>query len=157
MVLQKYPPTQCAHAYPQIGGSFYATPIVMSPFVKPAISYDEQVALLQSRGMFIDNAAKAVTTLRHVNCDRLRAYWAPFEVSKDAHHFRKGTTFDDIVALCTFDRNLRLLVFVAIERVEVSMRAVWAHNLAHEYGPFGYCKPEHFKPRKTMARCTLRT
>ncbi len=154
---KQYPPRLCASAYPQIGGSFHAEPIMMSPFVKPALRYDEQVALLQSRGMVIDNGAEAVTTLNRLNYYRLRAYWVPLEVGKDTHQFREGTTFDQVVHLYTFDRELRLLVLGAIERVEVSVRAIWAYNLAHEYGPFGYLQPEHFEPRKTMARCRLRS
>lgn len=36
---------------------------------------------------------------------------------------REDITFDDIMALYEFDRDLRALVFTAIARIEVSVRA----------------------------------
>lgn len=37
-----------------------------------------------------------------------------------------------------FDRELRLLILDAIERVEVSLRTQWAYHLAHDYGAHAY-------------------
>ena len=51
------------------------------PFNKPATTYDEQVALLQSRGMQLDDTAAAPFQLQHLNYYRLGAYWLPFEAN----------------------------------------------------------------------------
>lgn len=44
------------------------------PFGKPATTYAEQVALLQERGMVIDDPAAAQFYLQHLNYYRLGAY-----------------------------------------------------------------------------------
>lgn len=44
-----------------------------------------------------------------------------------------------------FDRELRLLVLDAIERVEISVRTQWAYHFSHQYGPHGYLEHQHFK------------
>jgi abortive infection bacteriophage resistance protein len=114
-------------------------------FSKPALSISDQIALLQRRGMIVPDAAKAEHYLRHVSYYRLRAYWLPFEQTSDVdgdHLFADGTNFDDVLSLYIFDRQLRLLVMDAIERIEVSLRGVWAHHLATKYGPHGYLEPE---------------
>ena len=90
---------------------------------------------------------KAEHYLRHISYYRLRAYWLPFEQTGAAdgeHSFRPGTSFDDVLSLYIFDRQLRLLVMDAIERIEVSLRAVWAHHLVMKYGPHGYLDPARY-------------
>lgn len=113
-------------------------------FAKPPLSIADQIALLERRGMAIPDRARAEHYLQHVSYYRLRAYWLPFEqpapVNGD-HMFRDGTSIDDAVALYVFDRQLRLLVMDAIERIEVSLRGAWAYHLAMKYGPHGYLDP----------------
>lgn len=104
------------------------------PFTKPATTNAQQVALLQRRGMLIADAATAVFYLQHLNYYRLGAYWLPFEADHATHRFRPGTRFEDVLNLYIFDRELRLLVLDAIERVEVSVRTQWAYQLAHRHG-----------------------
>ena len=103
-------------------------------FNKPAITHAQQVALLQQRGMNIAAAAEAEFYLRHLNYYRLGAYWLPFEANHATHQFKPGTCFKDVLNLYVFDRELRLLVLDAIERVEVSVRSQWAYQLGHIHG-----------------------
>jgi abortive infection bacteriophage resistance protein len=111
------------------------------PFGKPATTYTEQVELLQQRGMVIDDPAEAEFYLQHLNYYRLGAYWLPFEVDHATHRFRTGTRFADVLKLYVFDRELRLLVLDAIERVEVSVRSQWAYQMAHRHGPHAHLDP----------------
>jgi abortive infection bacteriophage resistance protein len=114
-------------------------------FTKPSLVIADQIALLEGRGMIVSDHAKAEHYLRHVSYYRLRAYWLPFEISpppeNGAHLFKSGTTFEDALELYVFDRQLRLLVMDAVERIEVSLRGSWAHHLAIAYGPHGYLDP----------------
>jgi abortive infection bacteriophage resistance protein len=114
-------------------------------FTKPAISIDDQIALLRRRGMVIDDEPRARHYLKHISYYRLRAYWLPFEVpaGDGDHAFHAGTKFDDVLNLYVFDRQLRLLVLDAIERVEVALRGQWAHHMAMTYGPHGYLDTTH--------------
>lgn len=108
------------------------------PFIKLALSFAQQVAVLQSRGMVVSDAAAAEFYLRHLNYYRLGAYWLPFEADHATHVFRPGTRFEDVLNLYVFDRELRLLVLDALERVEVSVRTQWAYQLAHCHGPHAH-------------------
>lgn len=108
------------------------------PFSKPALTYGEQLTQLEQRGMFIQDRSEAEFYLAHLNYYRLVGYWLPFEVDHSTHQFRPGTTFGDVLNLYIFDRELRLLVLDAIERVEVSARSRWAYEVAHRHGPHGY-------------------
>jgi abortive infection bacteriophage resistance protein len=115
-------------------------------FTKPPLTYQEQINLLLSRGMRIDNHGRARRYLAQLNYYRLAAYWLPFEQIHSTHSFKPGTTFDLVLDHYVFDRELRLLVMDAIERVEVSIRAEWAYHLAHTYGSHAHQDPSIFKP-----------
>lgn len=116
-------------------------------FSKPSTSIPDQIALLRRRGMVVDDTARARHYLQFISYYRLRAYWLPFEVQAENdgdHAFREGTSFEDMLALYIFDRELRLLVLDAIERVEVALRAQWAHHMAMAHGPHGYLDQGHY-------------
>ncbi|MDR3450363.1 MAG: Abi family protein [Alphaproteobacteria bacterium] len=104
------------------------------PYLKPATTYAEQIRKLRERGMLIADEEAAKIYLQHINYYRLGAYWLPFESDHAGHRFREGARFEDVVNLYVFDRELRLLLLDAIERVEVSARAQWAYRLGHMHG-----------------------
>lgn len=112
----------------------------MRHFIKPSKSIPDQIALLQERGMVIENAQQATWALSHISYYRLRAYWLYYETDPESgdHLFKDGTTLDAVLALYEFDRRLRLLLMDALERIEVAARGAWAHQMAMVYGPHGY-------------------
>lgn len=109
-------------------------------YTKPPLSFADQIALLQSRGMAVTDHGRTSRYLSHINYYRLRAYWMPFEqqAGNPNHSFQPGTTFDSALTLYIFDRKFRLLVLEAIERVEVSLRTNFAYVLAMKYGSHAY-------------------
>ncbi|WP_435102645.1 Abi family protein [Arhodomonas sp. AD133] len=107
-------------------------------FGKPATTIDQQIQILRDRGMRIDDPDRARHYLQHINYYRLTAYWLPFEADHDTHRFHPGTRFEAVLNLYVFDREFRLLLLDAIERVEVSVRTQWAYYMAQRYGPHAY-------------------
>ncbi|MFT5419916.1 MAG: abortive infection bacteriophage resistance protein [Candidatus Endobugula sp.] len=105
---------------------------------KPPKTFDEQLDLLISRGMQIADREKAIHSLSHINYYRLEAYWLPFETSRQPHQFFANTHIDTVINHYLFDRELRLLLLDAIERIEVSFRTQWAYHISHAYGSHGY-------------------
>ncbi len=103
-------------------------------FQKPPLDYSQQVALMQSRGLKIDCVDTAVNCLSHFNYYRFSAYLRTFEVDPSSHQIQLGTTFDDVLNVYLFDRDLRLLMLDAIEQLEVSLRTQLAYQLSHRYG-----------------------
>lgn len=122
-------------------------------FTKPATTYDQQIDRLIQRGMQIPDRDRARHYLSHLNYYRLGAYWLPFEADHATHRFSPETRFDDVVSLYVFDRELRLLVMDAIERLEVSVRTQWAYHLAHTYGPHAHMDAGLFKRSDGYRKC----
>jgi abortive infection bacteriophage resistance protein len=124
-------------------------------FTKPPTTLDDQVNTLIHRGMSVPDRNAAKTYLQHLNYYRLSGYWLPFEISHNTHQFHPGTEFNQIIDLYVFDRELRLLVLDAIERVEVSVRTQWAYQLSHKYGSHAHLNSGLFKDQnkylKTLA------
>lgn len=119
----------------------------MTQYGKPALTTEQQVDLLIRRGMRIADRVQAQHYLTHISYYRLRAYWLPFEqaaTNGQAHAFAAGTNFATVLAIYDFDRELRLLLIDAIERVEISLRTRLANELSLRYGPFAHEDAKHF-------------
>lgn len=121
----------------------------MAIYSKPSKSMTEQIALLEGRGLRIGDRAAAERALRFISYYRLRAYWLYFEADPldGSHQLRSGTTLEAVLALYEFDRELRLIVLDAMERIEVAVRGSWAHQLAMRHGSHGYLKPSLYPDR----------
>jgi len=114
-------------------------------FDKLPKTYQEQLDLLILRGMQVANPDRAIRYLSHLNYYRLAAYWLPYETDHATHRFKPGTSFDQVLESYLFDKQLRLLIMDAIERLEVSLRTQWSYHLAHQYGPHAHLNARLFK------------
>lgn len=113
-------------------------------YTKKALSASEQVSLLKSRGLIIADEKNAVHTLNHINYYRLSAYIYPLLKDKENHIFKENVSFQNIIDLYNFDRELRLLFLDAIERIEVSLRTNIIYVLSLKYGPFWLSNKDFF-------------
>ena len=88
----------------------------MKTYNKPALTIDQQIELLERRGLSIPDKVRTKKHLSNVSYYRMSAYMLPFRVldSNGIHQdqFVIGTSWDDIYNLYKFDRELRLLVFM---------------------------------------------
>ncbi len=118
-------------------------------YSKPSLTYTEQIQHLRDNGMAIPNHEEAEYWLRHVSYYRLSAYWLYFEHPKDqvGQRFKSQTSFDDVIALYDFDRNLRRLVMRGTEHVEVALRGSWAYQLGQIGGGHEYLDARHYSNR----------
>ena len=126
-------------------------------YTKPATSIDEQIALLKARGLICSDEDLVRRWLVTVGYYRLSAYWLPYEKPPPAGKtrsktFSAGTQFESIVDIYTFDRQLRLLVTEAIERIEIALRSSWTHRLALAGGPHAHMNAEFFSSGWSHAR-----
>lgn len=115
------------------------------PFNKPALSISQQIAQLESRGLIINDKTLAENALRNLNYYRLSGYWMYFENSRNPHHFKSGTKFEDILDLYNFDKELRSYVFEGISRFEVSLRTQISYQIGMKYGSHSYLDPSYAK------------
>lgn len=96
-------------------------------YTKRPLTLHQQVEKLQNRGLLIDDEQLAERYLSNISYYRFRAYTYPFQDNTNPaadHKFKKDDIhFSDIVDLYCFDRRLRSLMFNAIEKIEVAVRA----------------------------------
>jgi len=105
---------------------------------KPPLTFEQQADLLISRGLSAERDV-LISRLRAVNYYRLSGYIHPFRESDTV--IKTGTTLDTVWHHYIFDRQLRMVVMDAIERVEVAVRTQLAYLFAHRCGPFAYADP----------------
>ena len=121
----------------------------MERYNKPPLTYTEQVELLESRGMTVPDEKRAERLLANISYYRLSAYMLPYKQSENGtilDVFKDGTTWDMVYNLYVFDRKLRLLVFDAIERLEVAIRTQIIYQLSHKYGSHWQDRQDIFNP-----------
>lgn len=112
---------------------------------KPAYSIAEQIALLKQRGMLFRNEASAPHFLENISYYRLKGYWWDMQDDYTLHTLKPNTYFEDIFDRYNFDRHLRLILFDAIERIEIALRTKMIYHLAMSYGSLWYLNPAYFE------------
>lgn len=114
-------------------------------FNKTPTTYEQQIALLTKRNLNIPDIDRALRYLQQIGYYRLSAYFPPYQEIKD--QFNDGIYFDQILNTYRFDRELRLLVFDCIERIEIAIRSQINNVLAHKYkNSHWQDNPQIFKP-----------
>lgn len=131
----------------------------MAGYLKPWMSFEDQLNQLIQRGMTITDRALALECLSRIGYYRLSGYWYAFRERNDVimldggkkpsklkvtkvptDDFKPGATFQNAVDLYVFDKQLRLLAMDALERIEIGLRVDITHGLG-VLDPFAYMQP----------------
>lgn len=106
---------------------------------------EEQIALLESRGMKIEDKDKAKENLLDIGYYRLGFYWFPFEKTyprkvRRNHEFIDNTQLDYAIKLYYFDFDLRNIFLRYISRIEVNFRTTIIYHVSNTYkeNPYWY-------------------
>lgn len=103
-------------------------------YTKKPKSFLNQVKILKKRGLKINNIEKAEKVLENISYNRLSNYWFPFLAEpKEDEIFIKGTDFDTVFKTYQFDSELRLIMFYAIEQIEIAIRTQIIFHLSIKY------------------------
>lgn len=132
----------------------------MEIYNKQPLTYQQQIDLLKSRKLIIPDEERAKRHLANISYYRLSGYMLPYKQMQNGHFindFTLGTTWDDVYNLYVFDRKLRLLVFDAIERIEIALRTQIIYHMSITYGSHWQDDPSVFKPSKPVTRQDGRT
>lgn len=113
-------------------------------------SHGQQIELLRSRGMHIEDEAAARRALERVNYYRLSGYWYPYRErssndGKRLDGFVNGTSFEEVFALYEFDERLRAGVFTCLTPIELAFRSTLGHELGR-IDPLIHLKPNLLGP-----------
>jgi abortive infection bacteriophage resistance protein len=105
---------------------------------KKTFTIDEHINQLRERGLSITDEKLANHYLSQVSYYRLAGYWWPMQSNKEKHEFKPNSKFEDVVSLYNFDRELRILLFDVIEKIEISLRTKLIYHLSHEFDPWWF-------------------
>ncbi|MCX6879445.1 MAG: Abi family protein [Verrucomicrobia bacterium] len=115
-------------------------------YAKPPLPIENQADLLISRGL-VANRDELIGRLKALNYYRLSGYLYPFRAIGPAGErtdfFVPGTTLKLVWRRYNFDRRLRIILFDAIERIEVAVRTRLVYHFVLAHGPFGHLAPDH--------------
>lgn len=111
--------------------------------LKPALTIKQQIELLQSKGLIINNIEDASIFLRDNNYYRLNVYFHKLMNPQD--HFIPGTKFSKIVEIYKNDNYLRRNIFSILEPIEIKLKTRIAYFLGSKYGSDAFYRKDIYK------------
>lgn len=128
-------------------------------YAKPHIPYDQQVALLRSRGLAVEDPERAIQDLKRIGYYRLSGYLYPFrriDPERQAtgkrtrpqrlDSFVDGASLEDGVRLHDFDHRLAQVLLDGIQQIEIGLRVKIGYVLG-KHGPFAHLDTAELGPQ----------
>lgn len=110
---------------------------------KPALDIAGLIKHIRAKNIIIEDDKKAAFYLQTVSHHRLLPYLD--SLLRNHHHFPNQLTLDRVWELYCFDRDLRLLINDAIERIEVTFRTSLSETMSYHYSPHWFLEKRIFK------------
>jgi len=106
---------------------------------------DEQVGILQNKGLIIDDVDQVKEILLRENYFFINGYRHLF-LSENERVFISGTNFRELYAMFNFDRQIRNIIFKNVLIVENNMKSIFSYQLSKMYGyrETSYLSPSNF-------------
>lgn len=107
---------------------------------------DEQIEILKSKGLIIENLEEAKEILFRENYFFISGYRHLFMRSIKENRFIEGTTFDELYAMFLFDRRIRNIMFKYLLIIENNIKSIISYTLSKKYGfkEKDYLDPKNF-------------
>ena len=105
---------------------------------------DEQIDILRSRGLVINDVDKSKDILLRENYFFLSGYRHLFNRSWKDINFIPGTTFEELYSVFIFDRKLRNIFFQNLLIVENNIKSLISYQLSKKYG---FREKEYLDPK----------
>ncbi|SHE79944.1 Abortive infection bacteriophage resistance protein [Bacteroides luti] len=102
--------------------------------------------------MIIRDEAAAFKQLQHISYYRLKGYWWDMQFDRVNHTFAPGSYFEDTIDRYNFDRQLRLILFDAIEIIEIALRTKMIYHLSQTYGGLWYKNDNLVEKKETFTK-----
>ena len=115
---------------------------------------DEQIDILQNKGLVIKDEAKAREVLLRENYFFISGYRHLFMKKENKGTFLPGTTFEELYATFLFDRAIRNTFFKNILIVENNIKSIMSYQLSKKYGfkEKDYLDPKNFSQDSLQLR-----
>ncbi len=106
-------------------------------FDKPFKTYEEQLSILESRNIQIDNRDFAIKVLGSLSYYTIiNGYKNTFLSVKGTDNFVKGTNFEDLYTLHTIDVNINNIILKYILYVERYLKTRISYIISKQYGVY---------------------
>ena len=112
--------------------------------IKTFKTLDEQIAILENRGLIITNYEKTKAILLRENYFFISGYRHLFMKSWKDTDFIPGTTFEELYAMFVFDRRVRNIFFKNLLIVENNIKSLISYQLSKKYG---FKEKEYLDPK----------
>ena len=114
--------------------------------VKTFKTLDEQIEILKSKGLIIDDMDNVRDILLRENYFFISGYRHLFLKSAKDRMFIPGTTFRELYALFNFDRQMRNIIFKNLLIIENNTKSIFSYQLSMKYGikEKNYLNPSNF-------------
>lgn len=114
-------------------------------YKKPFLEIFQQIDLLESRGLVVDNKERVSFILKYINYYHLSVYFKAFQ-KNESDDFLDNTKFEDVFGVYDFDRKLRLILLDVIERIELSLKSFLSYEItkSREKDIFWYFNKNNF-------------
>lgn len=136
----------------QAAPSFVPDHKINGTYAKPTTSAEDQISMLQRRGLEIVDHSLAIRWLQKVGYYRLSGYGLQLRVRDTAgkltDEYQPGTRFEHLIELYEFDRHLRLHVLDAIERIEVAFRSRFNDIMAERHHSHWFMDSVRFSEKR---------
>ena len=105
---------------------------------------DEQVEILQKKGLIVEDIDEAKEVLLRENYFFLNGYRHLFMVSEKNRTFIKGSTFRELYSLFLFDIYFRNIIFKNVLVIENQLKSILSYQLSKKYG---YKEKDYLNPK----------
>lgn len=115
---------------------------------------DEQINILKEKGLTINDIDFAKEKLFKENYFFVSGYRHIFMEKGKSDLYIKGTTFEEVYAMFTFDRKLRNIIFKNILIIENNIKSIISYQLSKKYGykEKDYLDPKNFTTDSLKSR-----
>lgn len=114
-------------------------------YSKPHLSIPEQIVLLQSRNLIIENKELATRFLGQIGYERFRNYSLTFRqqdktTNRPIMQYRENSTFEAVKSLYDYDAKLRVSTMSVVNEMETSVATAIAYILG-SIDPYAHLSP----------------
>lgn len=114
-------------------------------FSKPALNINKQIDLLKNRDLIIQDINYAISILSNITYYRLSSYMKYYQINDI---FKEGTTFEDVINLYNFDKDLKSIIFENIRIIELSLRTKICLHMCSNFGSHWFYDIDNYKSQQ---------
>lgn len=123
----------------------------MVEYSRKATRLDEQLRILNNRGLKTENNLENQQRLENVGYFKFKGYCLPFYEKNSTDIFIADSTFEDVYASYIVDQKLHRILYGLLSRIESQLKSIIGAKIALEYGPLSHYDDEIFKSSQYQA------